>query len=426
VTTAIALARPDDLLRAGAFLGATADSLGTTVSSCRRSAAVPWVGRPNQAFQRDLLALATALVGARASFDAACDALLQYGRCLAASRDLAVEAQAIDRLLDPPPGLVDRALSLRAQAEQDEWAAANRGVAALRDLTDRVPRVGAGSVLSHDLSHFASGVGQAFTSLGHLLDTARRSLPSVGSDHQRATARDELGDTALEVLQPWTMLEDLWTALHDGHGFETGGTLAGGLLLHTRGKIGWDHHLFGGHDRLPAAVMLALQRGGTVVRTLDEYAVERLRALLVEDLRRLNKVPLPDLQQLLEDGVDLLHHEAHNGHTLMKHVGRDVDFLRYRQVVEPRTDARWNAMSSFASIDEAERVITQCFRDNASVLRHWLASGEAETKLSFPLNVPAGLAIDLDGLVAPAVALTVRLSKKADGTVLIRTAMLQP
>jgi hypothetical protein len=222
------------------------------------------------------------------------------------------------------------------------------------------------------------------------------------------------------------MLEDLWDALHDGHGFQTGGALAGGLLLHTHGKIGWDHHLFGGHDRLPAGVMLALQRGSSMIRTLDEYAIERLRLQLVADLRVLRRIPLPDLQQMLEDGVDLMHHEAHDGHTLMKHVGRDEDFLRYRQVVEPRRDGSWSSMSSFASLEEAERVITQAFRDNASVVRQWLASGEPSIKMSFPLSGPVGLAIDLDGLVAPAVALTVRLARKPDGSVLIRTAMLQP
>ncbi|MCW2706361.1 MAG: repeat protein [Frankiales bacterium] len=444
MTTAITKARPDDVLRAAVLLGGSADELGTAVSACRRSADVDWVGRPNEQYQSQLAGLATGLTGVRSAFDAACDALIDYARVLAGAQHAVEEADRLSASVfthraphgqaDDPTGAqqaaLDRAHELRIAAAQEEARAAQRLAQLLHDLADRAPRVSGWTTAGHHAANFVQGVGDALQGVGSTFLAAARSLPGVGTRAHRAEARGELVDSLEDAVQPWKQVQELYDELTSGHAWLASGQLAGALLFRFRGAHGKLVDRFGGHDGLPDNVLLALRRGGLPSvhdAQLDLWLASRLRQELVDALKAFENVPLPVLDDLLVHGVDLIHHEAAGGHTILKHIGRDPDFLRDRQLWEPGRDGLPTPMSSFTSLDVAEAAISDALRSHAQEVRDFLVAADAR---KYDVIVPApaslGIAVDVTGSVADVRSLVVRIAKAADGTVLIKTAFLNP
>ena len=428
MTTAIAQARPSDVLRAAALLGATAEELGTAVSACRRSADVPWVGRPNEQYQSRLAGLATGLSGVRSAFDDACEALLEYARALAWAQPLAEEAA---RLSAAPVGeaLMDRALALEQTAAEAESAAAVRLVVALEALIDRAPRVSGWTTANHHAASFALGLDDAVKGIGSTFRAAFHALPGVGSSSDRASARSQVVRTVEDTLQPWKQVQELYDALTSGHAWYTGGELAGAALFRFRGARGASIERFGAHDELPDRVMLVLDRGARALDPagpLDVWLADHLRQELVQALLRFESMPLPSLDDLDLHGVDLVHQEAAGGHTLQRHVGRDPDFLRDRQTWQPAPDGSPRAISSFTTLDEAELLVTETVRANLADIRAFMADPHrSHTLVQQPVTSPLGNVVDAGGQLVPAGEVVVLLVK-TDGTVRVQTAYLNP
>ncbi|MFN2539320.1 MAG: RNase A-like domain-containing protein [Mycobacteriales bacterium] len=428
MTTAIALARPSEVLRAAALLGASADEMGTAVSACRRSADVQWVGRPNEQYQGRLAGLAHGLSGVRTAFDSAGEELLAYARALAWAQPLAEEAERL-AVLPAGEALMDRALSLRAAAEEASSAAAARLVAALDALTDRAPRVSGWTTAGHHAASFAAGLADAAQGVGSTFVAAVHALPRVGSRADRAAARDRVVDTVEDALQPWRQVRELYDALTDGHAWYTSGQLAASAVFRFRGARGAAVERFGSHDELPDRVMLALDRGGAALDPtgpVDVWLADHLRQQFVQALLAFENMPLPLLDDLDLHGVDLVHQEAGGGHTLQRHVGRDPDFLADRQRWEYAADGGPKAFSSFSTIDEAEALVTQVVRNRLAEVRAFLADPlRTRWMLDQPLPSPVGTVLDATGALVPAGNLGILLVK-VDGTVRVHTAVLNP
>ncbi len=424
MTTAVALARPDDLYRAAALLGGSADQLGTAVAACRRSALSDWVGGPSENYQQRLTQLADGLVTMRTAFDDACDALLAYARTVGAVQPLAEEA---DRLVtDGSEALLDRAQLLYTEARDTESRAAARLCAVLDELTARAPHVTAFG-LQHGLAHFAQGMSAAVSGLADTVSTAVASLPFVGTDKERSDARDDLGDIALDALQPWKQVKQLYDAIQDGHGWFVAGELIPPAFLRLRLTGHPARELFRDVDAVPASVMLTLYRGGTGLTedaAVDYYLVQRLRKDLVEALERFSHEPLPELDQLLERGVDLVHQEAHGGHVLQRHIGRDRDFLESRQVWDDYQYKHAYTKSSFSTLDEAESLVSEAIRSHEYDIKDFLLDeDEPRLTIEHPIAGAAGLVLNRLHELIPAGSVVVVL-KKVHGTVRIETAYL--
>jgi hypothetical protein len=435
VTTAVTVARPSDLMRAAALLGASADELGTAVAACRRAAAVPWVGGPSENYQERLSRLADGLVGMRSAFGEACDAVLGYARAVAALQPLAQEADQLERL--PSEQLLGRCVALRAEVAEGESIAAARLIVELHYLTDRAPRVSSSYGLQHNAAHFAQGLASEAAGLGRTAEALFGSLPGVGSDRDRHEARHEVAASVADALQPWKQVRELYDALTEGNAWYAGGQLAGAAVFRLRGDRAAGMDLFGGHDELPDRVMLALRREALPLGSdapVDRWLAQHLRQQFVDALRALENMPLPSLDELDLHGVDLVHHEAAGGHTLQRHVGRDPDFLRDRQRFLVDRDGNPFPLSSFRTVDEAEALITEVIRTHLREIRAFL-SDPVLTRKTFvePLPGPVGTVIDAQGTVVPAGSVVVRLVKvdgtvdgTGDGTVQVHTAYLHP
>ncbi|MCU1599513.1 MAG: Bacterial CdiA-CT RNAse domain [Frankiales bacterium] len=423
MTTAVALARPDDLYRAAALLGGSADQLGTAVADCRRSAQVDWVGGPAENYQERLAHLADGLTRMRTAFEDACDALLAYARTVGAVQPLAEEA---DRLvLSGSEELLTRAELLHAEARDAEAVAAMRLCIVLEDLISRAPHVRA-FALQHGLAHFAQGMSAAVSGLGTVISTAVSSLPGVGSDKERDDARDQLGDIALDAVQPWKQVTDLYDAINDGHGWFMAGELVPAWFLRTRLTGHRARALFLDPDAVPATVMLALDRGArglTKDAVVDWYLAQHLRKELVAALARLSKEPLPSLDHLLRHGVDLVHQEAHDGHVLQRHIGRDADFLRARQDWDTYDYGKVRVKSSFSTLDEAESLVGEAIRNNERAIRDFLMDGKPSLEVRSPIATAGGLVMDARHELIPAREVVVILDRVGD-TLHIRTAYL--
>ena len=370
----------------------------------------------------------------RVAYDAACDVLLRYAPALESARDGARVAYAVtagaqeQRLgLLVSGGLLGsaaeaelaRGAALAARAEQDQALAAGVAVSALRDLAALAPppRPGANRFASQALT----GLRDALLAPAELAATAWGALPSVGSSADRVSARRELRAQAEAMVQPWMAVEQMLQQVRDGQGGAAFGAAAGMAFTHKFGVKAKDARLFGTHGALDDAVMRAVRNAGTDVAE-GAWILEREQRLLLQDLLRLYGVRLPSAEELLSRPVDLQHHEAHGGHTILKHVGRDVAFLRRRQD-SMGGDSR-PEVSSFAHLRDAEAAVTAVLEggQNARLLREWARSGRPglELTLTDPL---AGLAtvVATDGSTGSAEVLVVRLKRLPSGSICINT-----
>jgi hypothetical protein len=441
--------RPEDFLRAGAVFGRAAEELDRPLAACRRSASVRWVGRPNQQYQRQLGQLARDLRRVQQAYDEACNALLSYSRALEPVVDLALradllEAQAEDlrtardltsgmRLIYGPAtpeeqALRDRATLLRAEASQQELLASGRLVAVLRSLADDAPHLSGWTSVSRSAAAFAPGASDQVRGVATVATDVALSLPLVGNAESRARARKELWAATRAMAQPWLAVEELLDRLSRGQYAYASGNLGAALVLRVRGARGRAVEKFGAHDAMHPDVLWGLKRGGfgdADLAGVRAWVEQRAQRELLEALLRLEQVPLPSLEELIGGRVDLLHQEAHGGHTLLRHIGRDVDFLRMRQLTEPGPGGVPIQKSSFLNLDEAEEVVTMALRDNAAKLVKWYESHKATLQIVAELQRPAGLLVGGDGELGSARSAIVRLARLKDGSVIVTTAYLK-
>jgi hypothetical protein len=131
-----------------------------------------------------------------------------------------------------------------------------------------------------------------------------------------------------------------------------------------------------------------------------------------------------DISHLVPGG-GLAAHEAAGGHTLDRHVGRDLDYLRNRLATEPDLQAA----STFYDRATAERAIAQILRTNEAAVGRWLRSGPPRLTLDGTVSVPVGQVLRR-GLGDPVDVSDVRviLSRMRSGPLRFRihTAMVMP
>ena len=125
--------------------------------------------------------------------------------------------------------------------------------------------------------------------------------------------------------------------------------------------------------------------------------------------------------------VNLVQQEALGGHTLLKHVGRDADFLRLRQIVERTTMTMARSpFSSFGSQLEAEMLINRTLRraDNAEALRGWLQSSDPKPlKLEGP-SFGMGSLVSPSGMRVTSRFVIIELKRGERGSSYVNTAYL--
>jgi CDI toxin RNase A-like protein len=102
-------------------------------------------------------------------------------------------------------------------------------------------------------------------------------------------------------------------------------------------------------------------------------AAERIMAI------RAGRIVLQETATVTKSGVNLEEEEVAGGHTIAKHVGQTEAQLRARLVAEPRIPAA----SSFASIEEAESVISRALHTNENSIRTWATSSGSPGKFVF-------------------------------------------
>jgi hypothetical protein len=103
--------------------------------------------------------------------------------------------------------------------------------------------------------------------------------------------------------------------------------------------------------------------------------------------------------------IDLAAEEAAGGHTIARHVAKDDAFLLNRLA----TESAIPAAGTFASLREAEQVVSDALRANQVAITQWAASGVQKT---LPLTYQAGRDIGtviLRGTTAPRAAQAVRI-----------------
>ncbi|MGB8650810.1 MAG: RNase A-like domain-containing protein [Mycobacteriales bacterium] len=437
--------RPEELLRAGAVLGRVADEVGTCITQARRSADVSWTGRPNERYQLRLAGLARDLSRVQRAYDDACDALLRYSREIGPARDLALQADLIEaecddlaraRVLIPgtsvaapmTPYEMDRRARAqglrRAAADQEERASAAL-VAVLLNLADDAPHLSGWTSVSHTVADVARGAGDQVSGTASLGRDAFLSVPWVGDAASRTAARRRLWEQAAAMTQPWLAIEDLLRELDEGQWAHAGGSFGAALVLRRAGARGRRVELFGAHDDLPLGVLGALRRGGhgDDLAAAERWVTQHAQQEFLEAVLRLRQVPLPTLGELLDGGVDLLHQEAHGGHTILKHVGRDPDFLRRRQEAEPGPEGP-APMSSFVDLDAAESAVAAALNAHRVVVERWLAGTRPRTQLRLEVPSLQGVLVDPAGRVATHGAVIVRLVRVAKQSFRVETAFL--
>jgi hypothetical protein len=447
VTAALTDVCPENFLRAGAVFGQVAEQLTGTIAQAHRSAEVDWIGPPGQAYRHDLDQLVTSLRRIQRAYDGACDALVAYSRSLVQVRDLAVQAAALasqaasleqQRMIDAtylpivihPMTVEQERLQVQSRilseaADRAEFTASTRLALTLRDLADDAPHQSGWQSANRTAGRFGAAAGQQIGGALSMVGSAYLSAPFIGDAASREAARQELKQDALAMAQPWLAIEGLLKELGDGRFAQVSGSLAGGLLMRRWGATGKKVDLFGTHDGLPEPVMLAMRRGiDPNLPAVKGWVLAHEQDALGDLFETLQTAALPDVEGLIKNGADLLVHEARGGHTLLKHIGRDAEFLRRRMELEPSFGVLV-PKSSFLSLDEAERVIAGGLATAAGTLRAWAAGTQKRIRLVEPLATPAGLLVNLHGQVVEAERLVMDLVRNRDGSVRLVTAFVK-
>lgn len=421
---ALSRSRPEDLQRCGVVLGQVAEEVGTAVVAARRSAAVRWKGMAGHDYQHQLADVASRLVAIERAYDEACDVLLSYSRALAEARDLARHADTLvaEAVFEQGP---PRAHLLREQAVSLEAVAARRAAVALRNLTDDAPRPRAGAATSRFVVEAAHGFAGAVTGTVGLLVSAVEGLPFLGSHHSRSKARHELVQDAAATAQPWLAVEEFLSELRAHHAGLATGQLAGALVLRKTHLGSRQGRLFGYVDELPEPVLRAVLTGTRADASLErEWVLERAQKRFYAEIERLKAVPPQTLEAMLTQGVDLMHAEALGGHTIYKHVGRDVDFLARRRKTDVRQGEPLPEVSSFADLPEAERLVQQVVAANAAEVAAFVNGHAERLRVSAAAPPTSGVVVRALGPEAPR-RVVVEFRRRDGGGIYVSTAFLR-
>lgn len=403
-------------MRVGVVFGEVSEVVAGAIAEARTCAQVRWVGRPNQQYQARLSELCGDLGRVRSSFEEASAALVGYGRVLGTVRELALQAyllrsreedavaarqaaswrDSLDGSVLSPVGVrtpqeqawLERAALLQREAEELEATASRRVAARLRQLAAEAPRVSGWTNTNRGIGRAVDGAVGPMVGLGQLAGDVVLALPGVTDPDARDAARQELWAAGAALAQPWLMVESFLDELEQGQYAHAGGGLAGVLVL--RGFGGRRVDLFGAHDDMPLGVLASLKQVPILTaKDTAAWVAEHGQALFWAELQRFRGMAAPTVEKLLADGVDLVQQEALGGHTLLKHVGRDLEFLAKRQGDDKRANGWTNPASSFASQAEAEvavhRVMT--FGDNPERLRAWAETAtEGQLRIRGPVD----------------------------------------
>ena len=295
----------------------------------------------------------------------------------------------------------------------------------LRELARDAPGSSAWTSAGRFASQFAQGASDQIEGTASMVGDVWGSVPLVGTAQERAAARRRFWEDAKALAQPWLAIEDALSRLADGKYGYLGGSLSAAMVLRTRGARGKIVAKYGAHDALPLDVLWGLKRGGYGdgdLASIRKWVETRAQKHFVSELLRLEQVPLPSLEEMIASGhVDLMLQEAHGGHTLLRHIGRDIDFLRMRQDTEPGRRGPISK-SSFLDIDEAERVVTDAVGDGQGEIRTWLRGDQPELELHVELRTPAGLLVAPRGWLSDATEAIVRIVRVGDGSMRVVSA----
>lgn len=123
--------------------------------------------------------------------------------------------------------------------------------------------------------------------------------------------------------------------------------------------------------------------------------------------------------------MDLAHHEARKGHTILKHVGKRLEVLQARLDLETDGDPR-AFRSTFPDLATAEDLVRRALLDNArSIRRLHLRPDKDTSAFTLHLNEPLGTVMRADGSVTEGRSVRVVLAKES-GEIRVDTAYLLP
>jgi len=426
--SALGECQPQELLRCGVVFGQAAEVLLSAQVLAGRSAQVRWRGRTGCNYQQLLGPLSAELGALRASYDGACDVLLGYARVLEQAKALAHEADVLGARADSAnfgdlfgaPGMVGevnphplqvRADAFMRQAVELEEQAGLTAAAALDDLTYRAPKAPRGAGASRFLADVATSVtGQVVGAATFGADLVR-SLPFVGADDNRAKARHDSLEAAKAMAQPWLAVEQMLQQLDSGRGGLAAGAAVGVIITHKLdlSALAKNAPLFKGHQ-LAKGFLRGLPQGALSIADQGQaWALAHEVKQFQDETARLRRSGEPLTGDWLDRPVNLQHHEARGGHTLLKHVGASTDLLLWRLRLEGGAER-----STFSSIEQAQALVRQTV-SNRLAIEGFRTVGKAERRIFWtPVGEQAGTILAVDGAQRPTKAVVVVLAKVDD------------
>jgi len=421
--------RPQEVLRCGVVFGQAAEVLVSAQVAAGRSAQVRWRGRAGCDYQALLTSLSRDLGAVRGSYDGACEVLLRYARVLEQARVLAHEADVLGARADSAgfgdlfgaPGMVGqldpgplrvKAEALMRQALELEEQAGLTAAAALDDLTYRAPKPPART----GASRFIADAGQSLTgqAAGLVVLGANlvRSVPFVGADDERARARHDSIQAAKAMAQPWLAVEQMLHQLESGRGGLAAGAVIGVVVTHKLdlSVLAKDAPLFKGHQ-LAKGFLRGLPQGALSIGDRDAaWVLARETKAFQDETARLRRSgePLPD--DWLDRPVNLQHHEARGGHTLLKHVGASTDLLLWRLRLEGGAER-----STFANISQAETLVSRTLKTRGEAVEKFRHASKGSRK-SFKIATAetSAMVLGAKGVPRPIKSVIVVLAKLED------------
>lgn len=443
--SSLTAARPEDLLRCAVILGEVAERIDSAVSVSRRSSQVSWYGPTGTAYQHRLGRLTANLDRAGVAFGEACEVLMGYSRALAVAKELAGQAEAVARaaamtalgalqagglgVTDPLAAsqaghLQHRAIELLAQAEAMEATAARRTAITLHALACEAPHESAGTAASRIVDDIGTSLAAQADGAVALGRSLWHSLPGVGRDDQRALGRHQALQAAKQLVQPWLVVEQLLSEVQDGRPGLVAGTVIGAAVTRKVAPIGKaGEPLFEGHQLAPN-YLRGLPDQALVIREHAEAwaqaheaksfqdSIAAMRATVVAQGR--SAVP----RDWLDRPLDLRQHEASGGHLLLKHVNARIELLQWRLRLEQKAGQR----STFASVAEATRLVSEGLQGRRPIIDAWLATTSPRLAFDVPLANGHGTVLLASGSLQQGSKVTIVLLRHADGGVFVQTA----
>ncbi len=427
--SALGECQPQELLRCGVVFGQAAEVLLSAQVLAGRSAQVRWRGRTGCNYQQLLGPLSSELGALRVSYDGACDVLLRYARVLEQAKALAHEADMLGARADSAgfgdlfgaPGMVGqvdphplqvRADALMHQAVELEEQAGLTAAAALDDLTYRAPKAPGGAGVSRFLADVGTSVTGQVVGAATLGADLVRSLPFVGADDNRAKARHDSLEAAKAMAQPWLAVEQMLQQLDSGRGGLAAGAVVGVIITHKLdlSALAKNAPLFKGHS-LAKGFLRGLPQGALSIADQGQaWALAHEVKQFQDETARLRRSGEPLPGDWLDRPVNLQHHEARGGHTLLKHVGASTDLLLWRLRLEGGAER-----STFSSVEQAQVLVGQTIVTNRLAVEGFRTVGKAERRIFWmPVGEQAGTILAVDGAQRPAKAVVVVLAKVDD------------